>query len=1647
MNDPPPPSSLSSAPRQSNRQQQHNRHHYHYEQNSYRSNYETEIYLAKYSTPDISKLEFKLLDLKIFEIDSNNRLQTKIDKLDVDTSYLVRIVQSGHEELVIVRTKALPKVSVIHRNATSITITFEDFKPINDDGYGYEIHYQPNSGFWHLYNQWLIVKSNGQPFYTIAGLKPNTRYKIQVFTWSELDHKQVLHSEIIEATTANGCIFQNRSYELQEKILDDCEQTCHCVDGQINCRKRCLAPYHSIREAQLKNLKCSFPANEQCCVKCNLDDDNKNNAAGDNVEDDHISMDGSETNHHDRPSFSDKPGICPGPHSINKDKKKIDDDGRLNSTNSTGNAADSSTIECQQSSCSHDYHCTGMDKCCENQCGFFHCQSPISRQSKHHLHSEESNREYCPLECDRKTEICKFFQEEYKYRCVARPKPADPNRMKHFCLFQNQQYSIGQSFESDCQICICSEALEVECHHKCPDRSINETSLQQSTSSSSSTTVKCRFINDPNDPLCCRKEICINTTLPNSDSVDLFNRSIENEQKNLKVSAAFDSCRHLNKNYQINETFNVGCELRCFCRPNSEVECFPRCFEDENHYNPDYCHLRPDPDDPECCKISICDFNTTVSEQTILIEMAESINSTSIRFKLIFITGFDEDLSIWYRESNDSKSSLPSSSSRSSLLNKNSDEINWKHRKIINQMVRILSNDSKEIVLTDLKPETDYTIYFKIGTKQSNTVIVRTFPEGIDQSFKGCFHGNQILQIGEIFYEGHCEYKCICKEGGIRDCFERCPLYVDMITSKNCHFIPSEEDECCSIPVCENDFVSENNCVLENGQRYKIGETWTFGSGCEEKICLCSKTNQMNSTEIKCRNSNCPEIPESIMQPTSQCPNPKIIQPEDPCGCPYLICEHNINPLDLPDKSLQKTAKNYCFFKGNQISLGEEFYDDCRAVCSCQKNGSLDCQPIHCGSNFGPHITNCLEWEIDPFFLPKAPNCCPEPKCKNDGSCSFAGIRIPNLKEIPGELLPCNRRCICDHGKIQCRNICPEIPDEPPLGLNCPSSLAFRGHLPGDNCCIHWQCREIYRDKIYGKCVYNDKVYKLGEYWDDEESDVHRRCHCKVTNSILHVVCEPGLCQPITERFLEPTAECRTPTVISPKDAIMCPYVICNNTASKGEEIENIDIMAINATSIRIRFTVPSVYVGLLGHAKVYYTTNINTPRNKWNIQKFSRPNRIFDIPNIEYHLGKLHPDATYFLQIELMIETLTAGPISEIYKVYLPSLPVTTSTTTTTTTSTLPPIIMLDMRLSVEDIDSTTVQVHWRPFTAQEKKFIDGVQIRYRVAGSSSESEHPIEDQNVTETDSDINDYKEDEELWKYSQILHRDNTEYRLEKLSPGRSYVIDLMLISINEINTNIISSKPLMFEKSSSLLSDPKNPYQFDFIIQPTDIKFEMGQIDIELRNLPQPIDKYVHVAKIQYQNTKTFETFYSFASIDQTNRIALSNLLPNNKYKLWIDLFLTNGNIISSNTVDLITNFEKHLFKDKNSGGFLSGIHYRSNESKYLYGLTILSTLMFVTGSIFLIITCFCLRKNHSQTAAALTKVCISDTAAYDNPTYKTFEHSSSNCKPTSNIVVVDYGQQEKSLVTAPELTEDNCSLSSLRENIFQISRQCAKEGI
>lgn len=204
-----------------------------------------------------------------------------------------------------------------------------------------------------------------------------------------------------------------------------------------------------------------------------------------------------------------------------------------------------------------------------------------------------------------------------------------------------------------------------------------------------------------------------------------------------------------------------------------------------------------------------------------------------------------------------------------------------------------------------------------------------------------------------------------------------------------------------------------------------------------------------------------------------------------------------------------------------------------------------------------------------------------------------------------------------------------------------------------------------------------------------------------------------------------------------------------------GRDLDHVNIVAINSTSTRIRFTLPSLLVGLIGQTELHYTTDMNISRSQWNIQKLTRPKRLFDTPNIEYHLANLSPNTTYFFQIQVIIEALQSGPESEVYKLYLPPTPSSASTTTTTTT--VPPMIMLDVRLKAVSNDYKSLKISWRKFSPQEKKFIDGIQIRYKNA------------------------YNE----WKTTQILNRDIRSYVIRDLKPCVSYAIDLLFISNPDI----------------------------------------------------------------------------------------------------------------------------------------------------------------------------------------------------------------------------------------------------------------------
>lgn len=306
-------------------------------------------------------------------------------------------------------------------------------------------------------------------------------------------------------------------------------------------------------------------------------------------------------------------------------------------------------------------------------------------------------------------------------------------------------------------------------------------------------------------------------------------------------------------------------------------------------------------------------------------------------------------------------------------------------------------------------------------------------------------------------------------------------------------------------------------------------------------------------------------------------------------------------------------------------------------------------------------------------------------------------------------------------------------------------------------------------------------------------------------------------------------------------------------------------LVATNATSVRVRFTLPQILVGLIGHAELHYTSNALIPRYEWNVQKFARPNRLFDTPNIEYHLNNLKSDTTYYFQIKVLVEALQSGPESDVYKLKMPSflsgssssspvssiLPssnsISPSVTSTASTTTLPPVILIDARISaaiseasdlpssrggpvINSANEVSVTVTWRPLDKKEKRLIDAIQVKYRK---------------IDETESTA----------KVSGLIHRDLTSHTIRHLQPGASYLIDLLFKpdeSVVTSSTTLVSSKPIVVE----LPLAPRNQLDLLSPILPLDVQNDLHvegtRVLFKLRSLPRPVNKFVTVVKITYK---------------------------------------------------------------------------------------------------------------------------------------------------------------------------------------------------
>ena len=945
---------------------------------------------------------------------------------------MIVIASFTFDVLDVILSGSRPKVLVTSRTMTSLKIAWDDFKLPNYQS-GYVVDFR--QAFNKANKEWTQIQADNTPFWIIDNLIPGTDYEIKISVWDDLEARKLsaAGSEVITARTLDGCVSQNSTYETGDEFFEGCDFKCTCKGSNLkDCKERCTKPYLKSGVAN-NNPECIETPNpdDECCVtiKCPIE--------------------ATEAKELEGATFSDKPGFCP-------ETDKIRDE--------NGVCLD----ECQ-----HDYHCTSSQKCCPTTCGGAICISAMIGKS------------ICESVLCGPNAVCIVSNSSHitSPSCACKPSfRGDPNdlafgcksnqsRSNLVCDYKNLTYGPGEEFFDGCTSkCICSEALEVECSPRCPFSSLAENENYNDQ--------LCSIISDPKDACCktlaCESQPVSSIALNNSSkTISSTNDTIGNTM-DVNMPLSTEGCHHNNVTFQPGDTFNNDCESKCVCKTGGHLQCMPRCPLFQG-YDQKLCKLIPDPDDPECCKIAVCNVENNVPSPkynfSLILDSVRVYNSSNVIIRLIVSelkpnTSNMLKFGVYYRMAEEKGNSSDDSN------------VNWSQLEVDKSNLLALDENIFEANLGNLKPLTEY--YVKVVEKTfnltSNTVFVKTYPPGIDSSFDGCFLGNQTFEVGESFFDG-CEYKCICQEGGVRECDERCPTYIDTIGYENCEWKPAPDDECCIIPVCipneDPDSVldvrPQEFCASPNGKLHSVGQVWEESvTSCIKASCRCVKLpNQTNAIECS---GGCAPIPPEALKANLDCPSPKLITPEDECHCPYVVC--NNNPIEIPPylhgRHTQAIPRlpvqphidieEGCKYNGHTVQVGK-FYDGCRSVCQCYINGRVNCIRIECPRFFEHTEEDCVDWELDPNFVPEPPNCCPVPRCKNDGSCNFAGLRVPNFKIIPEELLPCGTRCVCINSNVTCEHRCPPLSDTPPLNLPCPPSAAYQGYQGNDRCCLHWMCR------------------------------------------------------------------------------------------------------------------------------------------------------------------------------------------------------------------------------------------------------------------------------------------------------------------------------------------------------------------------------------------------------------------------------------------------------------------------------------------------------------------------------------------------------------------------------------------------------------
>ncbi|KAG5875174.1 hypothetical protein JTB14_007836 [Gonioctena quinquepunctata] len=1016
-------------------------------------------------------------------------------------------------------------------------------------------------------------------------------------------------------------------------------------------------------------------------------------------------------------------------------------------------------------------------------------------------------------------------------------------------------------------------------------------------------------------------------------------------------------CSYNNKTYNRGDQFNKECSEVCTCGIAGTISCKARC-PSTTKLN-DSCVEVPDPNDT-CCKKILCDVTLDDNDpdkydenQKHKILSARYVNATTILLK--FDTMPEDDNSL--------------------IVELSDDKTSWQKFKLSQDGYVLVKRDAKYLRLENSEDIVNIQ-HFDASAKPKDK---------LKNDSEGCEYKGRLFKIGEE-YNDDCAALCVCQEGGMKCLKIQCPTYFGVdVLDPNCvewetippDFQPSPPKCCPESIKCKNNGSCEHEGVV-----YKNWEQLPINVTSCEKRCYCEMG------KVECQNTCQPVT--ALPPPNLACPQnlAKIGHiPEDDC-CMYWVCNTADTEIQQHETEIDKgqtknSTKTYAgLFTPKTPS---------KVLGPLAVYENSDTYPNASDTIMEPHPKPKIVSDENPFYHKQGPSNKHNMKPSKDKNNNYLGplsptymdknknkkgsvfVTPPPLEPIPGheennifsvpktETPPLKPHQNSDHSEIEVHghgnpdellqfiNQHPEISNYPSGSVLEIHSLPPSVPKPGSPPFVNQGKPQIHLvpylvpQNSPGENVNNELPpgfsldHILREFHKNTQSQSNPQIPFSPFNS--NGINRPPLPGQPSGPIIPNRHNASFPGFDSPLFPGPFP--------PPQDDISVHTLEAIDPHTVRLGFMVPPVIVNLHGRVEVRYTNNKeDDDLESWMLQVFAPPNDLIATRSLEFDLQDLEANTEYKIKITITLRDIHTTHSSRIYKIKTPrEIPMTT----------LPPLIPIEPDLAITDINATWVTVTWKKFDENELRFIDGVQLRYREIEGK---------------------------IYAATPLIHRAVTTYTLENLKPNAKYEIGIFFIPFPRQLTELHAEKMLHFTTANEI-----DTYGFNVTLEISQIKSQ--SVEISWEGVPYPEDKYVNIYRAIYQSDsgKEDQSMFKIAKRDSATKTVIMDLKPGTRYRLWLEVYLTNGKIKTSNVQEFVTKPRVAPVLGSSSRDKLSRAQQLEPKGDY-YGPLVIVAILAAIAIMSTLVLLLILIRRHNQNKAAITPPSRVSQSAYDNPTYK-----------------------------------------------------------